>query len=83
MAEKGFINYFGLQRFGSKNCGTHYIGKAIVLQDYQLAFRQILLQDSGNPDVEEAKKEYLKTLDHVAMLKALPFRDVRTGSCSI
>merc|ERR1719461_322947 len=33
----GFINYFGLQRFGSSNVGTHDIGRAIIANKLSLA----------------------------------------------
>lgn len=37
LREKGFINYFGLQRFGqSVIVPTHFVGKAILKGDWQL-----------------------------------------------
>ncbi|XP_951795.1 uncharacterized protein TA15850 [Theileria annulata] len=46
----GFINYFGLQRFGTKKVGTHIVGAALIHQKYDLAIRLIL------GDIETAKQ---------------------------
>ncbi|KUF99757.1 Multicopper oxidase mco [Phytophthora nicotianae] len=34
-SERGFINYFGLQRFGTKAIATHEIGRAILQRDHK------------------------------------------------
>jgi len=69
----GFINYFGLQRFGNcKNSKTHEIGRLIVAQNYSEAFKTILLQDNGMADVTEAKRRYAEDFDHDALLRKLP-----------
>ncbi|EKX73450.1 conserved hypothetical protein [Theileria equi strain WA] len=62
LREYGFINYFGLQRFGSMLVGTHIVGAAIIKHDYESAVRLIL------GDVESAKsfpwfEKYLSTSD--------------------
>ena len=33
--EKGFINYFGMQRFGSYNIMTHTIGKEVIKENWK------------------------------------------------
>jgi len=38
----GFINYFGLQRFGTFGIGTHHIGTKILREDYEGAVWDIL-----------------------------------------
>lgn len=38
----GFINYFGLQRFGTFGIGTHEVGKKILKEDYEGAVWDIL-----------------------------------------
>ncbi|KAL9028187.1 MAG: hypothetical protein Q9196_003411 [Gyalolechia fulgens] len=38
----GFINYFGLQRFGSFSAGTHAIGRSMLQGDFQSACEAIL-----------------------------------------
>ena len=42
LAENGFINYFGLQRFGSHDIGTHSIGISILQGKFLIAVEQIL-----------------------------------------
>ena len=73
MREDGFLNYFGLQRFGTgKGAKTHDIGRLIISQDYEGAFRKVLLQDSGFADVQEAKKKYLEDWDADALCRVFP-----------
>lgn len=31
----GFVNYFGLQRFGNAECPTHSIGLSLLKHDWQ------------------------------------------------
>jgi tRNA pseudouridine13 synthase len=38
----GFINYYGLQRFGTFGIGTHHIGRKILQEDYEGAVWDIL-----------------------------------------
>ncbi|KHJ30881.1 putative pseudouridine synthase [Erysiphe necator] len=42
LASSGFINYYGLQRFGTFDIGTHTIGKFILKGDYGRAVASIL-----------------------------------------
>eukprot|EP00921_Rhytidocystis_pertsovi_P018818 GHVQ01029805.1.p1 GENE.GHVQ01029805.1~~GHVQ01029805.1.p1 ORF type:complete len:835 (-),score=102.76 GHVQ01029805.1:2079-4583(-) len=39
---RGFVNYFGLQRFGATAIGTHVIGAALLKRDWRRAVRLIL-----------------------------------------
>ncbi|MFH4977746.1 hypothetical protein AB6A40_004455 [Gnathostoma spinigerum] len=39
---KGFVNYYGTQRFGSCGLNTAYVGRAILQKHYQEAVRMIL-----------------------------------------
>lgn len=73
LKEAGFLNYFGLQRFGTgKGAKTHDVGRLILLQDYEGAFKKILLQDCGFKDIQEAKAKYLETWDHDVLIRAFP-----------
>jgi tRNA pseudouridine13 synthase len=38
----GFVNYFGLQRFGTSQVGTYEVGKALLLGQWENAVRLIL-----------------------------------------
>jgi len=42
LANKGFINYFGMQRFGTTVITTSSIGLALLRQDYDLAVDLIM-----------------------------------------
>ena len=58
----GFINYFGLQRFGSFDIGTDEVGKKILMGDYEgavwdiLAFREDALMAEPNPNARGGDK---------------------------
>lgn len=41
-SSRGFINYFGLQRFGSFSTGTHTVGRCMLQGDFQAACEAIL-----------------------------------------
>lgn len=42
LKSNGFLNYFGMQRFGTSTVMTHTIGCAIIKKDYELASNLIL-----------------------------------------
>lgn len=44
LQQKGFLNYYGLQRFGSFSTGTDEIGKALLKGDFKAAVHLILQQ---------------------------------------
>ncbi|EMS13081.1 tRNA pseudouridine synthase D, putative [Entamoeba histolytica HM-3:IMSS] len=55
--EFGYINYFGLQRFGS--CGTtHLIGKALLKEEYQEAADLMMKEGNDTFSVAQGKKYY-------------------------
>jgi tRNA pseudouridine13 synthase len=47
MAERGWINYFGHQRFGTRTIGTHDIGKLILGERYEDAVNALLAYDAA------------------------------------
>ncbi|CAD8124141.1 unnamed protein product [Paramecium sonneborni] len=52
----GFVNYFGLQRFGSKNkIKTHQIGKEIIKKNWKECIRMIILS-SQQEDYEKVNQ---------------------------
>ena len=57
---RGFINYYGLQRFGTFTTGTHMIGVAILQGNLEraissiLSFPSHLLEDQGDDDTNPA-----------------------------
>jgi len=52
--ESGFINYFGMQRFGSFSIRTHQVGKEILNQNWKEVCRMIL---AGYADYIPGMKE--------------------------
>ncbi|RVD87530.1 uncharacterized protein DFL_001759 [Arthrobotrys flagrans] len=45
LREKGYINYYGLQRFGTFSISTHEIGKSMLLGDWKTAVHQAMAYD--------------------------------------
>jgi TruD family tRNA pseudouridine synthase len=54
--DRGFINYFGLQRFGSGASSTHETGYAVLRGDFEEACRLVLLP-AIIPGIETGEKE--------------------------
>lgn len=69
----GFINYYGMQRFG--NCvkvPTYVIGKALLASDFKTACELILQEREGEPHyMQKMRKCYLETKDPAQALKCL------------
>eukprot|EP00178_Gracilaria_changii_P007098 TRINITY_DN2276_c0_g4_i1.p2 TRINITY_DN2276_c0_g4~~TRINITY_DN2276_c0_g4_i1.p2 ORF type:complete len:963 (+),score=197.81 TRINITY_DN2276_c0_g4_i1:6092-8980(+) len=64
--ELGFINYFGLQRFGSGVSPTHVTGFAVLRGDFEEVCRRILLPlRIGDDDTKlhPARKRFVKALE--------------------
>ena len=61
LLEKGFINYFGMQRFGNAG-NTNVIGRLILKKDYKSAIETILTaNDNHKPDVVACLKHFKET----------------------
>ena len=79
LLENGFINYFGLQRFGN-NGDTHEIGKFILMKDYQSAVERILTpNDNSKRDVVQSLNHYNTTEDAAAALNMLSYKSSLEG----
>jgi len=78
--EKGFINYFGLQRFGSLSTPTYEVGKAIFKSDWSKAIDLILESVTSKLNEVDSKKlknwqnenlnEILSILPHSSSLES-------------
>lgn len=56
---RGFINYYGMQRFGTASVPTHAIGLALLRSDWALAAQLILAPREGEgEDVAIARIVY-------------------------
>lgn len=64
LSEDGFINYFGMQRFGTTEVPTHHIGRALLLGQWQKAIELILKpRERDEPNLAECRKEWWLTRD--------------------
>ncbi|XP_037722158.1 pseudouridylate synthase 7 homolog [Drosophila subpulchrella] len=68
LRDRGFINYYGLQRFGnSASVPTHEVGVALLKSDYKLASELILKpRDSDVEFMRTIREEWWKNRDSVA-----------------
>lgn len=62
VVENGFINYFGMQRFGSYSVRTHELGKEILNQNWKEVTRMILSQHVDYDDDQKARKQEIVSL---------------------
>lgn len=69
----GFINYFGLQRFGSYEVSTHQVGKSILQNNWVEACDLILKPKNNDTEfMKEAKAEWLTNRDPKAAVEKFP-----------
>lgn len=72
---KGFINYYGMQRFGTFSISTHSLGIHILQEDWKGAAELILSeQEIVSPDSVEARKIWAETSNPSLTLKKMPRR---------
>eukprot|EP00879_Flechtneria_rotunda_P004747 GHRR01005016.1.p1 GENE.GHRR01005016.1~~GHRR01005016.1.p1 ORF type:complete len:819 (+),score=345.29 GHRR01005016.1:316-2772(+) len=71
--QKGFINYFGLQRFGTGAVPTFRVGSVLLCGGWKTAVRLIM---QGGPDerqeFQQARALYMDKEDIMGALKVLP-----------
>ncbi|XP_050917141.1 multisubstrate pseudouridine synthase 7 isoform X1 [Lathyrus oleraceus] len=73
LGRHGFVNYFGLQRFGSGSVPTHLIGAALFRGEWKHAVDLILdPRDGEKYIIAKARKYYKDTNDIAGTLKQLP-----------
>ncbi|XVF06287.1 hypothetical protein REPUB_Repub06bG0034400 [Reevesia pubescens] len=73
LGRHGFINYFGLQRFGSGSIPTHHIGATLLRGEWKGAASTILDPREGERNVVSKAREYYKeTGDIEGTLRQLP-----------
>ncbi|KAI4311007.1 hypothetical protein MLD38_035944 [Melastoma candidum] len=69
----GFINYFGLQRFGSSSVPTHLVGAALLRGEWMSALSIILDPRKGEKnDIAKAREYYKESGDIEGTLRQLP-----------
>lgn len=76
--EKGFINYYGLQRFGrgGGEVSTDAIGRALLSGNFKAACSMILdpRPDESNKTIATARAFWKETSDPLKALELFPFR---------
>ncbi|XP_008310467.1 pseudouridylate synthase 7 homolog isoform X1 [Cynoglossus semilaevis] len=74
LKQTGFINYFGMQRFGTTAVPTQQVGKAILKNDWKQVVDLILKPRPGAEKefLVRCREEWAKTQDPEAALKKLP-----------
>ena len=74
LRERGFVNYYGLQRFGNNPAApTHFIGRALLTRRWRDAIDLILAPRAGeNPAVHAAREAYARTRDPAEGLRLMP-----------
>ncbi|XP_022719177.1 multisubstrate pseudouridine synthase 7-like [Durio zibethinus] len=73
LGRHGFINYFGLQRFGTGSIPTHHIGATLLRGEWKVAASTILDPREGERNVIRKAREYYKeTGDIEGTLRQLP-----------
>lgn len=73
LTKNGFINYFGMQRFGTFSISTHTVGKELLSGNWEGAVGLILSdQDNVLPKSKEARQIWKETKDASLALKKMP-----------
>ncbi|KAL3349408.1 hypothetical protein AABB24_022504 [Solanum stoloniferum] len=73
LGKYGFINYFGLQRFGSSSVPTHLIGSALLRGEWKAAVSLILDPREGEKNAISTVREYYKESGDIdGTLRQLP-----------
>lgn len=69
--EKGFPNFFGLQRFGTYRPNSHLIGRNLLMGDYKGAFEEFVTTtySTENIQLSEIRDKIGKSLDNSVTLK--------------
>ncbi|KAJ1735465.1 multisubstrate pseudouridine synthase 7 [Coemansia biformis] len=69
----GFINYYGMQRFGTQSISSHAVGIAVLKADWNEAVDLILRPRQGDgKEIDRARKVWSESRDAKAALDLLP-----------
>ncbi|WVQ75081.1 hypothetical protein IAR50_004690 [Cryptococcus sp. DSM 104548] len=79
--DMGFINFYGMQRFGTSSVPTHITGLFILKGEWSSAIESLLsLREGEHPDCVEARLLWLEDGDYVKALEKMPRRAVAERS---
>eukprot|EP00792_Barthelona_sp_PAP020_P010168 TRINITY_DN3459_c0_g1_i1.p1 TRINITY_DN3459_c0_g1~~TRINITY_DN3459_c0_g1_i1.p1 ORF type:complete len:592 (-),score=169.63 TRINITY_DN3459_c0_g1_i1:4-1779(-) len=68
----GFLNYFGLQRFGTKNISTHEYGLLFLKGDFEGLYNLFFTPDDSASEKFNEACELMKQKDYINAQKAFP-----------
>lgn len=73
LSTNGFVNYFGMQRFGTFSISTHTVGKELLSGNWESA-AELILSDQNNvlPKSKEARQIWTETKDPARALERMP-----------
>ncbi|XP_069832082.1 pseudouridylate synthase PUS7L [Dendropsophus ebraccatus] len=75
---RGFINYYGPQRFGKgQNVQSHKIGLALLKEEMPQAIKLFFTPEEGDDPVNKAKKYFSQTEDIKGTISLMPAYKVR------
>ncbi|KAJ1308839.1 hypothetical protein OPQ81_004527 [Rhizoctonia solani] len=81
LKQNGFINYYGMQRFGTSAIPTHSIGLALLRSDWKLATSLLLRPRPGEyAETEAGRRAWLEEKDLEKALRLIPRRCVAERS---
>ena len=75
ITKNGFLNYFGLQRFGSSSVSTHQVGIEILKENFEGAVDLLLCprdEAKHRSFMEPMRNEWKNSRDAAAALEKLP-----------
>ncbi|XP_073508131.1 pseudouridylate synthase PUS7L [Phyllobates terribilis] len=75
---RGFINYYGPQRFGKgQNMQSHKIGLALLKEEMTKAIKLFFIPEEGDDPVNKAKRYFFQTEDIKGTIQIMPTYKVR------
>ncbi|CAG8547070.1 4227_t:CDS:10 [Cetraspora pellucida] len=78
LKERGFINYYGMQRFGTSSISTYEIGRALLQNNWEYAVDLILKPRTiiDSKDQQQARQHWAENHDAKKALELFPKRCV-------
>jgi tRNA pseudouridine13 synthase len=77
MKTRGFINYYGMQRFGTASIASHTVGLALLQGKWAAAAELLLaIRPGEHPETVEARRLWFETKDAKAVVNLMPRRNV-------
>ena len=73
LQQRGFLNYYGMQRFGTGSVPSHVVGRAMLRGDWKLTVSLLLAVREGEREDVKKAREYLRdTADVLGCLDRMP-----------